>query len=67
VTENRNPDPLFTTEAAAEYLDVSVNTLLAWRQQGRGPRWVRVGDRLVKYRRSDLEAYIAVKPSRAPS
>jgi len=67
VTNNLNPDPLLATEAAADYLDVSVNTLLSWRQKKRGPTWVRVGDRLVKYRRSDLEAYIAVNPKGASS
>ena len=53
-----NPDPLYTTEEAADYLGVKVNTMLAWRMQNVGPHWVKVGKRLVKYRQSDLEKFI---------
>lgn len=42
---------------AAEILNISAQTLQAWRQQKTGPAYVKVG-RLVKYRIIDLEDYI---------
>lgn len=45
------------TGQAAKYLDLKPTTLEAWRCRGGGPRFVKMG-RLVKYRRSDLDAFI---------
>lgn len=42
---------------AAAYLGVSPDTLPRWRWAGTGPVFVKVG-RTVKYRVSDLEAYL---------
>lgn len=36
---------------------VSSRTLQRWRQKNLGPRWCRIG-RLVRYRRSALDAYL---------
>lgn len=50
---------------AAEYLGLHPRTLDNWRSQGCGPRYVRVGRRIV-YRVADLETYIesrTVEPS----
>jgi hypothetical protein len=57
-----NPDPLYDTEGACIYLGGEDNpparrTLERWRQTGDGPRFVRVG-RAVRYRRSDLDAWL---------
>lgn len=46
------------TGAAAEYLGVSRFTLEAWRCQKKGPRFVKYGNRNVRYRQKDLDAYI---------
>ena len=41
-------------------LGVPTSTLATWRAEGRGPEWGRYpGSRVVFYRRSDIEAYIA--------
>lgn len=48
---------LLTAEKAAEVLGVSRWTLVDWRGKGEGPKWLRVGPRLVRYRRGDLEAF----------
>ena len=55
------------TPAAAGWLNcVSPRTLETWRSLKKGPRYVKVGGRVV-YRLSDLEAWMAartVEPSR---
>ena len=43
-------------DQAAEYLGLAASTLNKWRIQGKGPRYVRIGNR-VRYRRPDLDAY----------
>ena len=49
---------LLTAEEAAEFLDIRVGTLAQWRSQGRGPRYIKIEGRLVRYRLADLEAYL---------
>jgi excisionase family DNA binding protein len=48
---------LLTVEQAAEYLTLNVNTLNAWRSQGKGPAYIHVG-RSVRYSREDLDKYL---------
>lgn len=48
---------LLTTEAAAARLGVAPQTMTDWRWKSRGPKFVKVG-RLVRYRLSDLEAWL---------
>jgi excisionase family DNA binding protein len=45
------------TIEAAQYLGLQKTTLEAWRSRGEGPRFVKLG-RAVRYRQSDLEAWI---------
>lgn len=56
---NQHPnDPLLNPNAAAEYLGVSKDTLSVWRCVGRyNIPFVKVG-RLVKYRKSALDAFL---------
>jgi predicted DNA-binding transcriptional regulator AlpA len=54
----RAPENTFTTPAAARYLGVSASTLRFWRANGEGPRFFHAGDRLVRYRRVDCDAWI---------
>lgn len=49
---------LLRTKAAAKHLDLAPSTLERFRQQGRGPRFVRLGGRAIRYRFEDLEAWI---------
>ena len=51
-------EDLLDTPAAGSYLTVSPRTMEYWRQQGTGPRFIRVGG-LVRYRRSDLDEWLA--------
>lgn len=50
---------LLTTEEAAAFLGTSPRTLECWRYVGGGPVYNKVGKRLVRYRESDLSAFIA--------
>jgi len=46
---------------AAQYLGVGAGTLAAWASKGRyGLRFLKIG-RLVKYRQSDLDAWLATR------
>ncbi len=53
------PQPkLLRQEEAAAMLNVAPRTLEAWRFRGEGPPWVRISGRCVRYRKSDLLAFI---------
>jgi excisionase family DNA binding protein len=49
---------LLTPREAAEFLGLPESTLAQWRSQRRGPPYIKLELRLVRYRRSDLEAYL---------
>lgn len=49
---------LICTKAAAARLGISHQTLEKWRSQDRGPRFCKIGGKTVRYRQSDLEAFI---------
>lgn len=53
---------LFKTPEAAAYLGLASGTLAAWRMEGTGPRYARLGKgsrSVIGYRREDLDAFIA--------
>jgi excisionase family DNA binding protein len=52
-----NSTALLTTSATAEVLGVPRQTLAAWRCQGKGPAYAKVG-KYVRYRRADVEAWL---------
>ena len=55
----RERSPLLTRKEAAAYLGVTQQTLAIWKCTGRYDLpCIKIG-RLVKYRRSDLEAFIS--------
>jgi predicted DNA-binding transcriptional regulator AlpA len=53
----------FDTQGAAVYLGVSPQLLEKWRcySPDQGPRFVRIGARAVRYRRQDLDAFLAAR------
>ena len=60
------PQRLLTTRRAAAILGVDPVTLRRWRAQGHGPAFIRLTHedaecRAVRYRREDLEAWIAAR------
>lgn len=57
-------DELLTTKAAASLLHLQPHTLRCWRFQGRGPKFIRLGDSpaaRVVYRREELLEYLAAR------
>ena len=50
-------DPKHITPKAAAYVSASPRTLENWRQQGKGPKYLKIG-RSVVYLESDLEAWL---------
>lgn len=58
VIKNQSTDPLLTPPEAAAYIGVTENTLSVWRCVGRyNIPFIKVG-RLVKYRKSSLDAFL---------
>lgn len=51
----------FDPRKTARYLGVSDATLRLWRSEGKGPRFYRAGEKLVRYRRADLDAWIEAR------
>jgi excisionase family DNA binding protein len=52
-----------TPHQAARYLGVSEASLRLWRSECKGPRFFRAGEKLVRYRRSDLDTWIEARLS----
>jgi hypothetical protein len=50
---------LKTEGQAAELLTLSVHTLRRWRVLGRGPVFLKVGGKAVRYRESDLNDFLS--------
>lgn len=59
-------DPVLTEKGAADYTGWSVSSLAKSRLTGDGPTFLKFG-RAVRYRRSDLEAWLASKRRRSTS
>jgi excisionase family DNA binding protein len=49
---------LLTPAQAAEVLGIPEGTLAQWRSQRRGPPFIKLEGRLVRYRTRDLEKYV---------
>lgn len=56
---------LLTAEEVADLLQVKVETLYQWRWKGEGPRAVKAGPKFVRYRASDVNAWIEAQTERA--
>lgn len=61
--EQQMMDRLLTARDVAEWLATSPATLCRWRQAGKGPRWVALGDSSPRYRREDVEAWLEAQAS----
>ena len=62
-----SPLPLLTESEAAKYLSLTNRALQAWRCQGRGPRFVKISARAVRYRLEDLERWVEERLRRSTS
>lgn len=48
----------FKEKQAARYVGVNENTMRIWRYENRGPRYFKAGEKLIRYRRADLDEWI---------
>lgn len=51
-------DSPFSERQAARYIGTSDTTLRMYRYAGTGPTYYRPGERLIRYRKSDLDTWI---------
>jgi predicted DNA-binding transcriptional regulator AlpA len=51
-------EKLMNTKELSAHLGIAVSTLLLYRSEGTGPRYIKMG-RLVRYRVCDVEAWLA--------
>jgi Helix-turn-helix domain len=49
---------LLDPPTAARYIDMSPETMKVWRRTGTGPAFIRVASNRVRYRVSDLDAWL---------
>lgn len=54
-------DEMLAEDAAAAVLGVTPRTMRLWRERRIGPRYARMTQRIVRYRRADLMEFIASK------
>ena len=52
------PDGRMDTKSAAAYIGLSEKTLAAWRSNGTGPGFVRVGRKKIFYMKEALDAFV---------
>ncbi len=60
-------EELLSTPDAARVLGMKPSALENWRWKGRGPPFVRVTARAIRYRREDLERFIKERLRRSTS
>jgi hypothetical protein len=58
-----NYNVLLTESEAAKILNLSVRTLQAWRTRRVGPIFIKISDRCVRYKATDLERWINARVS----
>ena len=49
---------LMTTKEVSAYIGVAVSTLLLYRAMGTGPKYIKILRRLVRYSKSDVDAWL---------
>ncbi len=54
----QNDEKFITTAEVAKYLGIAVSTLAMYRMTGVGPDYVKVLNRLVRYRRTDVDNWL---------
>ena len=56
----------YDNNAAAEYIGLAPQTLNRWRGEGRGPRFMKLGSRVV-YDQADLDEWLAANRHQSTS
>jgi predicted DNA-binding transcriptional regulator AlpA len=67
VLEEGSDDDLLNTQEVAAWLGVSIQFLEIGRHQGYGPRYVKIAQRLVRYRRGEVRAWLTKRTRQSTS
>lgn len=57
-SHKQNNDPLLDNNEMADYLNISPGTLNNWRTKGKGPEYLKINGKLVRYQKSAGDRYI---------
>jgi predicted DNA-binding transcriptional regulator AlpA len=49
---------VFNEREMSRYIGVSIATLDRWRKAGEGPKWGRLGKKLIRYLKTHADAYL---------
>ena len=58
---------LMTRNDAADYLGVTKDTLAQMASRGIGPQFAKLSGRIVRYRRTDIDAWVEEKLTNTPA
>ena len=62
---NPTPKRVMRTREAAHYLSLSEHTLAKHRVNGKGPKFIKLGPKIVGYRLTDLDEWLAQRVRRS--
>lgn len=65
--ETVEADETMNDRQAAEMLGMRRETLQRWRCQGKGPKFIQISARCIRYRKSDLSAWLNSKTKQSTS
>lgn len=54
-------EEILNRKEAAKYLGVSIQTMCRWAGKGTGPRLIKYGDKMIRYRKKDLDEWMQSK------
>jgi excisionase family DNA binding protein len=54
---------MLNRQEAADFLGVTPQTMLRWDNKGIGPKFYRLGKRIIRYKKSDLMAWLESQSS----
>lgn len=68
VAVSQSTDPLLRETQVQGLTSIPVGTLRWWRHQGdMGPKWFRLGPRAIRYKTSDVVAWIELNYNESPA
>ena len=51
-------DTLYTPADVSKLINVPIGTLAYWRHAGQGPRFLKLGGRVIRYRKTDVAEWL---------
>lgn len=51
-------DELISTEELAEILGLKTRTVKSWREKGKGPKFLRLSHKVIRYKKVDVEKWL---------